>query len=275
MSEELVWLARTLDIVRERTGLDFSRYRASTMLRRVRNRMIAAGAQTLPEYHEQLQADPGEAGALLERLTIKVSRFYRDAATFRALGGALERWTRTRPPRLWSAGCGQGEEPYSLAILAEASGLGEARVLATDIDPSALAFAREARYPEAAVQEVPAPLLARAFDEEASPRGRRLRVKPELRARVDFHIHDLLCGDEPPRERGFDLVCCRNVLIYLQRDFQERVQWLLARSLAPGGLLCLGEAEWLLPPVAARFEVIDRKARLFRYRAEGAEVRHV
>jgi len=273
MSEELAWLSRTLDIVRERTGLDFSRYRASTMLRRVRNRMIAAGARTLPEYHQQLEADPREAGALLERLTIKVSRFFRDEATFRALGEALARWDRVRPPSVWSAGCGQGEEPYSLAILLDAAGLGASRVLATDIDPSALAAAREGCYPEAAAQDVPAALRARAFDEEVTPRGRRLRVRPELRARVDFRAHDLL-GDALPGGGRFDLVLCRNVLIYLERASQERVQRLLARSLAPRGLLCLGEAEWLLPPVAPRFEVIDRRARLFRSRAGDAEGTH-
>src|SRR5512141_1348100 len=144
-AEDLAWLGQVLDLVRERKGLDFGGYRAATLLRRARNRLIAANVRSLPEYLERLRDDPAEADALVERLTVKVSRFYRDAATFDALRAALAARLAGgpgRPLEAWSAGCGQGEEPYSLAILL--AGLGQAPsgapdVLATDIDPAALA----------------------------------------------------------------------------------------------------------------------------------------
>jgi chemotaxis methyl-accepting protein methylase len=273
-ADDLALLRRMLSLVRERRGLDFGSYRVATMLRRVRNRMIAANVRTLPEYLRRLESDPAEADALLERLTIKVSRFFRDPAVFAALREFLPRRRAERagqPLRLWSAGCGQGEEPYSLAILlAEQGPLAAAdRVLATDIDPGALAFAERGAYPAAALEDVPEPLRAYYFEPEQAPaREPRWMAGAALRDHVDFRGHDLASDAPAPDGGGFDLVCCRNVLIYLQPPLQERVEQRLARSLSKGGLLCLGEAEWLLPAVAARFDVIDRKSRLFRLREE-------
>jgi len=273
-ADEMTWLARVLELVLERTGVDFSGYRLATLLRRVRNRMIAVSVPTLPEYFERLRDRPAETDLLVERLTIKVSRFFRHQPTFEALRHALEHRAAQAPARrqtIWSAGCGHGQEPYSLAIL-----LGElkqpaaeaADVIATDIDANALKFASEGCYSASSLDGMESERRSRCFDELPGARHVAFRLKPALRRQVTFRFHDLTAGEDAPENRRFDLVACRNVLIYLERPLQERVQHLLVKSLLPGGLLCLGEAEWLLPGLASRFDVVDRKARLFRLRAE-------
>lgn len=275
-AEELAWLGRILGALRDWRGVDFEGYRTTTVLRRVRNRMIAARARSMPEYLDRLVRDPREADALLERLTIKVSRFFRDAATFDALRRALPALRSDRgegPLRAWSAGCGQGEEAYSLAMLLGPQGAqGTRSVVATDIDPAALAAAARGSYPVAALVEVPVELRERYFVED--PAAGTCRVVPELRARVEFRTHDLAGSRVAPDGRRFELVCCRNVLIYLGPRLQLEVERLLVGSLSPGGLLCLGEAEWPLPEIAARLEVVERSARLFRVRDGGGRGEH-
>lgn len=270
--DEEAWLGRALELVRARTGLDFRGYRSSTLLRRVRNGMISSGVRTLPEYVARLEADPGETDALAGRLTIKVSRFFRDAPTFAALREALARRREAHPERalaVWSAGCGQGEEAYSLALLLAEQGQtpGGADVLATDLDAQALAQAERGCYPGSVMEGLSAELRARWFDERPAGRSSMFCARPELRRRLEVRVHDLTAASSSPDGRRFDLVCCRNVLIYLEPRLQAHVEALLARSLLPGGLLCLGEAEWLLPAVAGSFTVIDRRARLFALRA--------
>jgi chemotaxis methyl-accepting protein methylase len=260
-----------LALLRERDGLDLSGYRRATLARRVRNRMISAGAAGLDEYLARLRADPGEAARLLDRLTIKVSRFYRNRAAVQVVARALaaEVALAPRPLAAWSAGCGRGEEPYTLAILLADLGQGAAapRVLATDIDPAALDAARAARYGPEALGEVPEPVRDRWLAPEGPPENRAYRVVPELRDRLAFRRHDL-ARDPPPRRGGFDLVACRNVLIYFDPPLQHRVLATLCEALAPGGLLWLGEAEWPAGDAAGRLVPVDRPARLFRL-AEG------
>ncbi len=277
LEDERAWLERILGVLRAHTGLDFRGYRPGMLLRRVRNRMISAGEPSLPAYLDRLRAVPGEADALVERLTIKVSRFYRGAACFEALQRALEARRASGgggPLLVWSAGCGHGEEAYSLAMLLAELGQPPAisDVLATDIDPAALSRARRGLYGEAALEELPPPLRARWLEAEpGAPGGAAAwRVRPELRARIDFRRHDLAGSACAPSGRRFDLVSCRNVLIYLDGPLRGRVEALLVDSLLDGGLLCLGEAEWPGPAVAGRLEVVDRKARIFRLRERGA-----
>ncbi|HET9650634.1 MAG TPA: protein-glutamate O-methyltransferase CheR [Usitatibacter sp.] len=253
-----------LDRVRGATGLDFSRYREATMRRRVHNRMMALGLAGLEQYAQRLEADPGESRRLVERLTIKVSRFYRNAPVFDLLRGRLlaelAALRGREPLRLWSAGCGRGEEAYTLAMLLEERAIA-GRVLATDIDPAALNAAHEGAYPEEAVAELPAALRERFLLRET---GRMCwRANPALRARIEFCRHDLL-GPLQPRRRSFDLVACRNLLIYLQRDMHEKALARLRQALADDGVLVLGEAEWPSPGVEDSLEAVAPRQRVFR-----------
>jgi chemotaxis methyl-accepting protein methylase len=259
-------LDRVLAIVREREGVDFSGYRRSTLARRVSNAMIAAGAAAVGAYLERLRDDPAESTRLLDRLTVKVSRFYRDRTAVEALSRALGAPGARggRPPAAWSAGCGRGEEPYTLAILLAELGdpaAGPRAVLATDLDGAALAAARIGRYPGEALAEAPAHVRERWMEPLAVPGA--FAVSPELRRRVAFARHDL-ARDGVPSGAPFDLVSCRNTLIYFDPPLQRRVLGVLCDALRPGGLLWLGEAEWPSGPVAKQLTPLVPQARLFR-----------
>lgn len=254
-----------LAVLRERTGCDFSRYRPATVYRRIRNRMIALGIASLPEYLARLESAEDEALPLLERLTIKVSRFYRNRATFDLLRAqvlpGLARARAGSPVRIWSAGCGCGEEAYTLAMVLEEAGL-PGFVIACDIDPAALAAAHRGTYPAQALVELPQELRRRFL--RPIPGGERYAVTGAVRERVRFGPGDLTAPQPAPGEGKFDLICCRNVLIYLQRDLQERILERVCDALAPGGFLCLGEAEWPGPGAVRRVVPLGRKTHLFR-----------
>jgi chemotaxis protein methyltransferase CheR len=259
-----------LELLRSRDDLDLRGYRRGTLARRVQNRMMAAGVPTLSAYLERLRADRAETPRLLERLTIKVSRFFRNAFAVGVVARALEAELARGPRRLsvWSAGCGRGEEPYTLAmVLAE---LGQERgapqVLATDIDPSALSAAAAGVYAPEALAEVSPEVRARYFRyDEASGAW---RVAEHVRRRVELGRHDLSRAAVAPGTPPFDLVSCRNTLIYFEPCLQRRATALLCAALRPGGLLWLGESEWPSGDVARRLRTVDRKARLFQLAAE-------
>jgi chemotaxis protein methyltransferase CheR/two-component system CheB/CheR fusion protein len=257
-------LGAILDVLRERTGADLTRYRPATVTRRVVNRMIFVGAQSFEQYLAWLLNDPREALHLLERVTIKVSRFYRNAATFdvlrREVIPALQAHAAGRPLRIWSAGCGCGEEPYTLAMLLEEHGV-PGHVDATELDPAALAAAEGGRYPDAAAAELPQELRARYC--RSAPHG--FEVADAIRGRVRFMRHDLIALVPPPGNgEAYDLVCCRNVLIYLVPGTKEQALHTVRNAVRPGGFLCLGEAEWPLRPIAPSLQPLAHKTRIFR-----------
>lgn len=260
-------LAEILSLVRTRHGLDLSGYRRGTIERRVRTAMIAAGASTSAAYLDRLRADRRLAGDLLARLTVKVSRFYRDAAAVERVREALAARLAAAPGPLavWSAGCARGEEPYSLAMILDDLGAPAGPdVVATDVAPDALAAAEVATYPAAALTELPRAYRDRYLTPVLGRGGAGFRVHPAIRARVRALRHDLSAARAPPEPRRFDLVACRNTLIYFQPALQRRALELLLDALAPGALLWLGPAEWPAGLGGGRLEVLDRRARLFR-----------
>lgn len=257
-------LAAILRVLHDRTGTDFSMYRPCTIERRVRNQMMLAGADTFEQYLKILRGDALEAARLLERVTIKVSRFYRNKSTFDWLRlkviPDLGKAVPEGPIRIWSAGCGFGEEAYTLSMLLEEAGL-PGYVVATDIDLSALRLALQGRYRRAAFDELPEELFERYIerDDEA------FRVAEPVRARVRFAHHDIISGRPPPGGGTlFDLVCCRNVLIYLSRTIQEDVLHSLRARVRAGGILSLGEAEWPSASIAPSLEALPHQTHLFR-----------
>lgn len=255
-------VAAILDVVAGRCGVSFHAYRRPTVVRRILNRMASLGEPTLAAYADRLRRDHDEAARLLERLTLKVSRVWRNLDAVAALRTALTA-TPGRPLRAWSAGCARGEEGYTLAILlAEVSAGAGWSVVGTDVDPRALADARRGRYGPEALLEVPAEVALRHLG-PPDREGRRT-AGDALRAGARFALHDLVSAEAPPEGWPFDLVACRNVLIYLEAPARLRVEALLRTAVAPGGLLWLGEAEWPSAQLAADLEVVDRRARLFR-----------
>ena len=260
-------LQAVLTVVRLRTGHDFGRYKRSTVARRVARRMQILNLATLPEYLDTLRADPKETDTLLDDLLINVTSFFRDPEVFRVVESTVipslfEGRGRGEAIRVWSVGCATGEEAYSLGMLlleeaARRANPPQLHVFATDLHEPSLQFGREALFSEMIEAEVTPERLERFFRRESGG----YRVTKELRDIVVFASHNLL--RDPPFSRQ-DLILCRNVLIYLQRDVQEEVVEVFHYALRPGGRLLLGTAETL--DRSELFTVESKPAHLYRRR---------
>jgi PAS domain S-box-containing protein len=256
-----------LDLVRDRSGIDFGKYKPATIRRRVLGRMSATARPTLTEYAAYVKSDPDEYARLVNSLLIKVTEFFRDAKLFdylrdRALPELIAEARREdRELRIWSAGCSTGEEAYSLAIVV-ADALGDElpwpdiRIFATDIDGEAIAFARRAIYPAASLSGIPTAVRDRSFVK--SDGG--FEVAKRLRALTVFGQHDL--AERAPFPR-IDLLLCRNVLIYFAVPMQKTVLETFAYSLRPGGRLVLGTSESVMA-LPEPFEQEQVRLRVFR-----------
>lgn len=264
-------ISAILRAVQDKSGVDFSCYRAPTVERRIHNRMISLGIRDLASYRGLLEQSEQETHQLIERITIKVSRFYRNRDVFDTLRHTVlpELRQATRPLRVWSAGCGRGEEPYTLAMLLEEAGL-PGSITATDIDSVALAEAANAVYRADAASELPDDLRDRFLLRLKLRSGEGVAVPQSLKSRVRLQQADLtaLSGDAP---QDCDLVCCRNVLIYWSADRQRQILRTLVASLRTGGVLCIGEAEWPDASNAVRLEPLGGRLRMFRKTAGHGE----
>ena len=252
-----------LQLLREHTGTDFASYKLPTVARRTLNRMTSVGAETFADYLQFLREREGEAARLLEHVTIKVSRFYRHAPTFdtlrRLVLPELARQANGRPLNVWSVGCGCGEEPYTLAMLFAEAGV-SCIIEATDIDPAALERAAHGYYADAALIELPKDLRERYLSRSDGFH----EVSPVLREQVRFSYHDILSSRPPPGGGPFDLVCFRNVLIYLGHEMQEVALHFARRAVRHEGYLCLGEAEWVAPDIATTLTPLAHDTRIFQ-----------
>jgi len=264
-------LREILALLRVRTNHDFSRYKRPTLFRRIGRRMQVTGVPDQPTYLEVLRTRPEEVQALLQDLLISVTNFFRDREAWTALEAIIPLVFAGKGPddqvRVWVTACATGEEAYSVAMLLDehAQTLDAPpaiQVFATDIDAAAIRQARQGRYPETIAGDVSPERLKQFFVWEQG----RYRVKQELRERVLFAHHNVL--HDPPFSQ-LDLITCRNLLIYLNREAQEQVVRLFHFSLRPGGYLLLGAAESLdgLPQL---FDMVAKGQRLFRQRAERA-----
>ncbi|AEG91512.1 PAS domain S-box protein [Ramlibacter tataouinensis] len=260
-------LRDVLAFLRTRTGRDFSAYKRATIVRRIARRMQVNGTDNLHGYLNCLRTRPGEAGALLQDLLISVTNFFRDADCFGALEAHLGELFRDRAPgdtlRVWVPACATGEEAYSLAILlCERARQLDAppviQIFATDLDEEAIRVGREAVYPATIEADVPQEHLRRYFLKE----HQGYRVRREVRELVLFAQHDVL--RDSPFSR-LDLVSCRNLLIYLNREAQQRVFQTFHFALQPHGRLFLGASE-SIEEAGGLFSVIDKKNRIFGLR---------
>jgi two-component system, chemotaxis family, CheB/CheR fusion protein len=256
-------LRRILAHLRVRTGHDFTKYKRSTVFRRIARRMQVTRADELKDYYEVLRDRAEEAQALLGDLLISVTTFFRDADSFEVLQKAVmpELFKGDDPVRVWVPGCATGEEAYSIAImLLEETARHELRpsiqVFGSDLDAKALSIAREGRYPASIEADVNDERLRRFFTRE----GDAFRVRQELRDIMLFAVHDLL--KDPPFSH-VDLISCRNVLIYLDRELQEQVCGTFYYALNPAGFLMLGASESADNP-SGLFRTLDRNARVYQ-----------
>jgi two-component system CheB/CheR fusion protein len=259
-------LRRILAHLRVRTGHDFSRYKRSTVLRRIARRMQITRTDELRDYYDFMRDNPDEAQLLLSDLLISVTTFFRDREVFealkmRVLPQLFDQKEVNDTIRVWVSGCATGEEAYSFAmLLLEEGSRRELRpaiqVFGSDLDARALAMAREGTYPAAIEADVNEERLRRFFVRE----GDQYRVRQDVRDLVLFANHDLL--KDPPFSR-VDLISCRNVLIYLDRELQEQVCSTFHYALNPGGFLLVGSSESADSPQGL-FRAVDRNSRIYQ-----------
>jgi chemotaxis methyl-accepting protein methylase len=257
----------TRKISRDR-GFACASYKEKCLRRRIAVRMRARGVHTYADYARVLDSDSAEYDRLLDALTINVTKLFRNWSMYEVLAELVvpALWNAgTAPIHVWAAGCSSGEEPYSLAVLfhryAAAHGLSRldrVDVLGTDIDRASLIAAERGVFPESGFEETPAELRERYFSAQPP-----FTIAPAIRQHVRFQRRDLL-DEFPAASGGFQLITCRNVLIYFDRDTQERLLLRFHEALAPGGFLVLGKVETLLGPVRSRFAAIDARERIFR-----------
>lgn len=242
--------------VRLLCGVDLMQYKRGQMERRVRTWVQRRGAASLPVYGDLLRRDPDELDAFLDRVTINVSQLWRHPEHWKALHDTILPELAAASPRVraWSAGCSYGAEAYTLAAVCRAAIPGaRVEIKGTDLDRRMVARAREGNFTEEDARGAPRDAIAKFF-----PGGQAI---PELRRMVSFEVGDLL---RMPVQRGsFDLVLCRNTVIYFTEEVRDALHARLVESLKPGGYLIVGTSERVADPrglgLSSPFHFIYRK----------------
>ena len=259
-------ISEIIALLREKIGHDFSAYKQATLQRRLEHRMNVVRIATPASYLKLLREKPAEAEKLRKDLLIGVTQFFRGRPAFEFLSNEIipdlvNQQKDQRAIRIWCPGCSTGEEPYSLAMLfleafEELKRPARLQIFASDINADAVAFARDGLYPKTIEADVAPDRLVRFFTKE----DHHYRVAHELRDCVVFTVHDIL-ADAP--FSSIDLVCCRNLLIYLQPEAQHKILSFFHFALRDGGVLFLGPSEMV--GSGERFEPISKKHRIYRH----------
>jgi two-component system CheB/CheR fusion protein len=253
--------------LRARTGRDFNHYKRSTISRRIQRRMQICRIEKFSDYVSYLRDSPEEVRTLADDLLITVTNFFRDPDVFellerRVIPQLFDSKKTDRPIRVWCVGCATGEEAYSMAILlSEEASRREVpiavQIFASDIHQQSLEKAREGFYPGDIDADVSPERIKRFFHKEDSG----YRIRKEVRELVLFAPHNLM--SDPPFSR-IDLICCRNVLIYIRREVQHDIIELFHYALRPDGYLVLGTSETI--DASDLFQSEDKQACIYRKR---------
>jgi two-component system CheB/CheR fusion protein len=262
-------LSPLLHLLRQESGFDFRRYRKNTLMRRIQRRMGLRHLEDLSDYIHLLRDNKQEVRTLVNDLLIGVTSFFRDRQAWdfleqKVLRELVDELRPDEPIRVWTAGCASGEEAYTLAILlAERCEAVEKparfQIFATDISEDALATAREGLYPASIVQDVSPERLRKYFVKEES--GEKYRLCKRLRETIVFASQNVL--SQPPFSK-LDLIICRNLLIYLEPDAQQRLLSIFQFGLREGRYLFLGTSEAvnrssdLFTPISSKWRIYRR-----------------
>ncbi|MBE0646622.1 MAG: protein-glutamate O-methyltransferase CheR [Bacteroidales bacterium] len=276
LSDNTTLINQILDDIKQIHGFDFSGYHPAMLERRITNRLFATGNLQLHAYAELLHHDPKEMDHLLDTLTINVSRFFRDSFTFECISNLVipeicQRKLKKGDPtlRIWSAGCASGEEAYTIGIIAkEVTGKLDVpidlHIFATDIDQNILKKARQGVFSAESFSETKMGIIEKYFTKNND----RFEIHAEIRELIQFSNQDLLDEKQAiPQESvfaDFDLVLCRNVLIYFNKEVQLKIFNNLYRSLSSDGLLVLGEAEIPVSSYKSRFRSESTCCKIYR-----------
>ena len=229
--------------LKAKTEIDLDLYKEAQMKRRISNLVTRAGMDSFVTYFDQVSKDKDEFAGFIEYLTINVSEFYRTPDKFSKLETDVIPDLLKRSPTLniWSAGCSIGAEVYSLTMIMKELTPGKKhRLLATDLDVEIIAKAKKGVYAENELKALDPKRKEKYFTKTADG---RFAIKDEIKQCVEFKRHNLL---KDPFEKGFDLILCRNVVIYFTEEAKDKLYRNFFASLKPGGILFVGATEAIL-----------------------------
>lgn len=264
-------LEGVLEAVRRVSGVELRDYARSTLRRRIDEVMRAEGVPGRTALGERAARDPGLVARIVAAVCVSVTGMFRDPDFFRAFRSkAVPRLADEGAIRAWHAGCATGEEVWSHAVVLEEEGLGGVgRFYGTDLSAASLLRAQRGLLPLDRMREYTAAHYRAGgtadFSSYYATEGGGAVVRGFLRRRAAFARHDLAAGE---RLGTFDVVFCRNVLIYFDAALQHRVHRLIANSLRAGGILALGRGEAIPDALSAEYEPLDAREKLFVRRAE-------
>lgn len=228
--------------LKAKTGIDLDLYKEGQMRRRIENLVCRGDFNSYAGYFDECCKNKDDFAAFIEYLTINVSEFFRTPEKFGLLETDVIPYLLKRSPKLniWSAGCSIGAEPYSLSIIMKEMTPGTRhRILASDLDIEILAKARAGVYSDNELKAVKPARLAKYFDKVDD----KYAVKRDIKSVIEFKRHNLL---KDPFETGFDLILCRNVVIYFTEEAKDQLYSNFLKSLKPGGILFVGATEAIL-----------------------------
>ncbi|MEH7380791.1 protein-glutamate O-methyltransferase CheR [Bacillus sp. JJ1533] len=239
--------------IKRKTGIDLRLYKEAQMVRRLTSLYEKRGFSSFQEYYKGIEKDKELLGEFLDRMTINVSEFYRNAKRWEVLETKIlpKLLQSNRKLRVWSAACSAGEEPYTLAlILSKFLPLNQISILATDIDENILTRARMGIYPERSLQELPSDMKKRYFTQD----GAFYTIHPDIKKAVTFKKQNLLADSFGA---DFDLIICRNVLIYFTEEAKDMLYKKFSDALKSNGILFVGSTEQIFNPASYGLETED------------------
>ncbi|WP_028610533.1 CheR family methyltransferase [Paenibacillus harenae] len=239
--------------IKQKTAIDLSQYKEAQMKRRLTTLRMKHGFQSFDEYWMAIEKNRSLMNEFLDRMTINVSEFWRNPSRFEVLQKRFlpELLNTTNRLKVWSAACSTGEEPYTLAmILSELGVLQRTTLVATDLDAGVLQKAAEGSYLERSLRDVPPACIQKYFKQSE---GAYL-ISDQLKQHIQFKQQNLL---HDAFDDSFDLIVCRNVMIYFTEEAKHLLYHKFAKALKPGGLLFVGSTEQIFSPSQYGFETAD------------------
>jgi chemotaxis protein methyltransferase CheR len=267
----IVEINNVLQVIKHTYGYDFTNYAKASLQRRVIKFMGDSKMDSIYDLKFRLLNDPATFQQFIETITVNVTELFRDPSFYKMLGEKVLPTLASYPIiKIWHAGCSSGEEVYSMCILLHEAGLLQrTRIYATDINPSNLKKSIAGIIPLHLMKDYTTNYIQAGgkyeFSDYYTARYNKALIKNEIRKNVVFSQHNLVTDNV---FNEFQLICCRNVMIYFDKELQNKVTRLFYESLSPLGFLTLGSKESLLfSDVRNEFETIDRASRIFRRKA--------
>ncbi|WP_144511336.1 protein-glutamate O-methyltransferase CheR [Bacillus sp. FJAT-22090] len=242
-----------VDSIKRKTGIDLAAYKEAQMKRRLTSLYEKKGYKDFVDFFQALDKDRDLMNEFLDRMTINVSEFYRNAKRWDVLQRKIfpKLLAENKRLKIWSAACSTGEEPYTTAmVLSNHIPLSQIAIHATDLDENAIQRAKVGIYPERSLAEVPDEMKSKYFEKQAL----FYKVDDAIKKTVSFKKHNLL---KDTYEKNYDLIICRNVMIYFTEEAKDQIYQNFSDSLRSGGILFVGSTEQIFNPGKYGFETED------------------